>query len=495
MKTRRLLQVLIVALAWVCLPEASGEETAGTLSRQFQHPERPSDWRGPFVKTRTGPYHLNGTVYDASVDVDCVEIYDHGPDDHATNQQPCVAMSSDGTMVITWTQASVESAKDQSVLSSTSHDGGRTWMEAVDIERAVDRRPGSWAMVFCVPHTGRFYVFYWWDENQNTKRDAGIICFRYSDDKGASWSRRYPIPMPRHDLDVEGQDSHGWTTGFPLLLPDGAMLMGFTKMGPGLGAVAAKRMGTRPGPQHWRCEVFFLRAENILAESDPERLEFTVTPKGPDGLWVPDEEDPELRFCQEPFMALLESGRIICTMRVMNGYPVYSISPDFGRTWTRPRPLRNRPGGDLLRNVCGPCQISSTPDGRIYFLFSNRNDYYGAPGHWARRWGNRDPVHIVVGREMPLLAKDVPVEQDNAGIYFDMPRVLLAGVPQEASTDHHDSDPAPLRTAAYPQLFHWAGRHFAFYSIDKMDIRGKEIPDELLDCPTIPCSRARSSDE
>jgi len=294
MKTRRLLQVLIVALAWVCLPEASGEETAGTLSRQFQHPGLPSDWRGPFVKTRTGPYRLNGTVYDASVDVDCVEIYNHGPDDHATNQQPCVAMSSDGTMVITWTQASVESAKDQSVLSSTSHDGGRTWMEAVDIERAVDRRPGSWAMVFCVPHTGRFYVFYWWDENQNTKRDAGIICFRYSDDKGASWSRRYPIPMPRHDLDVEGQDSHGWTTGFPLLLPDGAMLMGFTKMGPGLGAVAAKRMGTRPGPQHWRCEVFFLRAENILTQSDPEKLEFTVTPKGPDGLWVSDEEDPKV---------------------------------------------------------------------------------------------------------------------------------------------------------------------------------------------------------
>ena len=172
--------------------------------------------------------------------------------------------------------------------------------------------------------------------------------------------------MPRHDLDMEGQDSHGWTTGFPLLLPDGAMLMGFTKMAPDLGTVAAERMGTRAGPQHWRCEVFFLRAENILTETDPEKLEFTVTPEGPDGLWIPDEEDPELRFCQEPFMALLPSGRIICTMRVMNGYPVYSISSDNGRTWTQPCPLRNRPGGDLLKNVCGPCQISSTPEERDY---------------------------------------------------------------------------------------------------------------------------------
>jgi hypothetical protein len=119
----------------------------------------------------------------------------------------------------------------------------------------------------------------------------------------------------------------------------------------------------------------------------------------------------------------------------MNGYPVYSISEDCGRTWTRPRPFRCQPGGDLLKNACGPCQISSTADGRIYFLFSNRNDYYGAPGHWAKRWGNRDPVHVVVGREMPLLAKDVPVEEDNAGIYFDMPRVLLRGVSDSSSTE------------------------------------------------------------
>ncbi len=456
------------------------------ISDKFIFPELPDDWRAPFVKPPAKPYYLNGVVYDPSIDADCVNIYNHGPGDHETNQQPSAAVASDGTIVITWTQASRESAKDQSVVSSTSYDGGRTWLEPVDIERAIGRRPGSWSMIFCVPHTGRFYAFYWYDENQNAKRDAGRIYFRYSDDNGASWSDRYPTPMPRHDLDVKGEDSHGWNTGFPILMPDGAMLMGFSKMAPDLGTVAAKRVGGKAGAQFWRCEVFFLRAENILSQNDPNKLRFTVTPEGPDGLWVPDEEDPELRFCQEPFMALLPSGRVICTMRVMNGYPVYSISEDYGITWTRPRPFRNRPGGDLVRNVCGPCQISSTADGRIYFLFSNRNDYGRIPGHWAIRWSNRDPVNVVVGREMPLLTKGVPVEEDNAGIYFDKPRILLSGVSEKESTHHNISRQFPLRTAAYPQLLHWGGRHLVFFSNSKMDIRVKEIPDELLDSAGIP---------
>lgn len=456
------------------------------MSDKFIPPELPDNWRTPVAMLPARPYHLNGVVYDPSIDADYVNIYNHGPGDHQTNQQPSAAIAGDGTMVITWTQASKESAKDQSVVSSTSYDGGGTWQEPVDIERAVDRRPGSWSMVFCVPHSGRFYVFYWYDENQNTKRDAGRIYLRYSDDNGASWSNRYPIPMPRHDLDVEGEDSHGWNTGFPLLMPDGAMLMGFTKMAPDLGAFAAKRAGGRAGPQFWRCEVFFLRAENILIETNPEKLKFIVTPEGPEGLWIPDQEDPELHFCQEPYMALLSSGRIICTMRVMNGYPVYSISEDYGVTWTRPRPFRNRPGGDLLRHVCGPCQIGSTVDGRIYFLFSNRNDYYGVEGHWAKRWANRNPIHIVVGRELPLLIKGIPAEQDNAGIYFDKPRILLLEVSPEHSRRHDITKQIPLRTAAYPQLLHWGQRHLVFYSNSKMDIRVKEVPDELLAGAGIP---------
>ncbi len=456
------------------------------LNAQKGSIQLPKDWRAPYVKPDIKPFVFNGVVYDPSIDADFINIYNHGPGDHETNQQPCVAVTSEGIMVAVWTQASRESAKDQSVVSSTSFDGGKTWKTPVDIERAADKRPGSWAMIFCVPHTGRFYTFYWYDENQNTKRDAGRIYFRYSDDNCASWSGRYPIAMPRHDMDVEGQDSHGWNTGFPILMPDGAMLMGFSKMGPDLGADAAKRAGAKAGPQFWRTEVFFLRAENILSETDPEKLKFRITPSGPEGLWIPDEEDAKLHFCQEPYMALLPSGRVICTMRVMNGYPVYSVSEDYGITWSKPLPLRNSPGGDLLKHVCGPCQVSSTSDGRIYFLFSNRNDYSGSESTWSRRWINRDPIHIVVGRELPLLAKNVPAEKNNAGIYFDTPRIILDGVEDNINKNENVQVFNRVRSAAYPQLLHIGDRHFIFYSNTKMDIRVKEIPDEFVTGVGIP---------
>ena len=448
----------------------------------------PKDWRAPYIMPEIKPYVFPGGVYDPCIDAGFSNIYNDGPGDHATNQQPSVAVNSEGIMMVTWTQASAESEKDQSIVSSTSYDGGKTWLKPVDVERAADRRPGSWAYVFCVPHTGRFYNFYWYDENQNVKRDGGRIYFRYSDDNGKSWSGRFPVEMPRHDLDVAGQDSHGWSTGFPLLMPDGAMLLGFTKIAPDLGTEGAKKTGMKVPtdgskgaiasyPQFWRSEVFFLRAENILSETDPLKLKFRVTPSGSDGLWMPDEEDPKLHFCQEPFMALLPSGRVICTMRVMNGYPAYSVSDDYGVTWSKPLPLRNRPGGDLLKHVCGPCQISSTADGRICFLFSNRNDTVS--GLWSKRWFNRNPIHIVVGREMPLLTKGIPAEKNNAGIYFDKPRIILSGV----------DDPAnryKKRSAQYPQLLHLGNKHLIFYSNMKMDIRVKEIPDEFITGVGIP---------
>ncbi len=458
------------------------------LAQQTPGLDLPPDWRSPFIWPERQTYTFGNEVYDPSIDANFTNIYNNGPGNHATNQQPSVAVKSDGTMVVVWTQASRESEKDQSVVSSTSYDGGKTWMAPVDIERAADKRPGSWAMVFCVPHTGRFYTFYWYDENQNVKRDAGRIYFRFSDDTGQTWSKRYPIPMPRHSLDNKGEDIHGWNTGFPLLMPDGAMLMGFTKMSSDLGVEGAIRAGALhktdgPGsigsyPQYWNCEVFFLRAENILTESDPEKLLFNVTPSGSEGLWFHDDLDNKLHFLQEPFMALLPSGKVICTMRVMNGYPVYSVSNDYGKTWSKPLPLRNRPGGELLRHVCGPCQISSSDDGRIYFLFSNRNDYSG--DGWSGRWLNRDPMHVVVGRELPLLTKGIPEDKQNAGIYFDSPRIILSGLEDKKFTNDLSKTFGMKRSAQYPQLLHLGKRHLIFYSNTKMDIRVKEVPDALV---------------
>ena len=146
--------------------------------------------------------------------------------------------------------------------------------------------------------------------------------------------------------------------------------------------------------------------------------------------------------------------------------------------------MRNRPGGDLLKHVCGPFPISSTPDGRICFLFSNRNDTI-LDGS-SSRWANRDPFHIIVGREMPLLKKGVPSEQDNAGIYFDKSRIILNGMKDTISINRNVIKGYHMRRAQYPQLLHLGNRHFIFYSNTKMDIRVKEIPDGFLKGVGIP---------
>jgi len=436
------------------------------------------DIHGDYTKL----YDFHGKTYSTCIDHDFVTIHQHGEGRDLTNQQPCCTILSDGTWMVCWTQATYEAAKDESVVAAISHDGGKTWEEPFFIEEASNGRTASWGMLFAVPHTQRVYCFYWWNENAFWLRDAGTIYFKYTDDKGKTWSRRHRISLPRHEkygLDVPGEDQHGWNTGFPMLTPDGAMLLGFTKISPP--SMTCEVPGHRYGdPDLWHTEVFFLRCANILSEDDPSKLDFCVTPEGDSGLWAPHNDDEERRFCQEPYVALLPSGRVIATMRTRTGHPYYSISDDYGITWKPAQPLRIRPGGEKLKHPCGPCPITSTKDGRILFFY--RNDNTPAPG-WDGSpcyWTNRDPFHVSVGHELPKLAAGCNAENDNAGIYFDAPKVILSGVRSDPTEHPNISEYYPRRHAQYPHYLEWADRFFVVYSNHKIDIRLKEIPSEIF---------------
>ena len=427
-------------------------------------------------------YDLHGRVYSTCIDDDFVTIHQHGEGRDLTNQQPCTAILSDGTWMVCWTQATQEAAKNESVVGSVSHDAGVTWSEAFFIEEAKDERTASWGMLFAVPHTSRIYCFYWWNENAFWLRDAGTMYFRFTDDKGKTWSDRHRIALPRHEkngLDIPGEEQHGWNTGFPILTPDGAMLLGYSKISPP--TMTLKSPANPYGdPDLWYNEVFFLRCPNILAEDDPSKLDLVVTPEGDEGLYAPHNDDPDRRFCQEPYMALMPSGRIIVTMRTRTGHPYYSISEDGGVTWRKAGPLRIQPGGEKLKHVCGPCPITSTRDGRILFFYRNSNapvpGWSGHPCYWT----DRDPIHVSVGREMPLLAEGLGPEEDNAGIYFDAPKIVLSGVEADPSEHPNVSANYPRRHAQYSQFFQWADRFFVVYANHKIDIRVKEIPPEMF---------------
>ena len=170
-------------------------------------------------------------------------------------------------------------------------------------------------------------------------------------------------------------------------------------------------------------------------------------------------------------MALLPSGRIISTMRTRTGHPGFSVSSDDGVTWTAMRDLRFRPGGEKMKHPCGPCTITNTRDGRIIFYVRNENSPIGKTLSY---WANRDPHHVTVGREMPEMAVGMDPEEDNAGLYFSQPQVVLSGI------DLSPDDVEPRRTAQYPQILQWGDRFFTIYSSRKTDILVKEIPAEML---------------
>jgi len=433
-------------------------------------------------KNFTKIYNFHGKKYSTCIDEDFITIHQHGKGRDMTNQQPCCTVLSHGTWMVCWTQASYEAAKDESVVGAGRYEYGKTWSNPFYIEEAKDERTASWGMLFLVPHTQRVYCLYWWNENAYWLRDAGTIYFRFTEDEGKTWSDRYRIQLPRHEkngLDIPGEEQHGWNTGFPILTPDGAMLLGFTKISPP--SMVCEKPGHHYGdPDLWHTEVFFLRCTNILTEDDPSKLEFIVTPEGDSGLWAPHTDEPERRFCQEPYMAVLPSGRIIATMRTRTGHPYYSISEDYGITWRKAEPFRIRPAGEKLKHPCGPCPITTTRDGRVLFFY--RNDNTPVLG-WTDRpcyWTNRDPFYISVGREMPKFAQRFCSEEDNACIYFDAPKIILSGVEANPSEHPNIAKNYPRRHAQYPHFFQCADRFFVVYSNHKIDIRLKEIPIEMF---------------
>lgn len=416
-------------------------------------------------------YNFNGRTYSTAIHDDAILVHKHGEGRNLTNQQMSTVVLADGTWMMCWTQATYEAAKDESVVGKTSYDGGLTWSDTYWIEQAADERTASWGMLFAVPHTNRVYCIYWWNENAFWLRDAGSLYFRYTEDKGMTWSDRHRIQIPRHKLDVDGFEQHGWTTGFPILTAGGAMLMGFSKINPT--SMTMEKPGRHYGDADmWHSECFFLRCPNILQQDDPTKLEFQVTPKGDEGLWAPHRDDPERRFLQEPYMSVLPSGRIFSTFRSRTLHPCYSISDDDGITWSPARDLRFAPGGEKMKHPCGPCTNTVTRDGRIIFFF--RNDNAPIPNVPLDYWANRDPMHVTVGREMPRLAEGLDPETANGGLYFDAPKVILSAV------DLDPGEPNPRRTAQYPQILQWADRFFTIYSSSKTDIYVKEIPAEMF---------------
>jgi len=352
--------------------------------------------------------------------------------------QPYVVLTRDGRWFCTLTTGrGAEGQPGQHIIAMLSADQGKSWSEPVDIEPA-DGPEASWAMPLVCP-SGRIYVFYDYNgDNVRTLPDGrpiradmlGWYCYRYSDDNGRTWSRRYRLPVRQTACD-RGNDWGGkvqilWGIGKPITVGE-SVLFGFTKLG---------RYMLEQG------EGWFFRSDNILTESDPSKICWEMLPVGQFGLRC-----PQLGSAQEEHnLVALEGGDLFCMYRTARGHPAQSYSRDGGRSWSEPEPARYRPGGRVFKHPRACPRIWRTREGRFLFWFHN---------HGGKDFKGRNPGWICGGIEK------------NGYIYWSQPEVLLY-------------DPDPSVRISYPDLIEQGGQYW-ITETEKRIARVHRIDPSLLE--------------
>ena len=401
------------------------------------------------------------------------------------NQQGQVVITPAGTWVCGWTRAREGAPDDQAAVVARSTDDGRTWGQPIVVEGPTEASltPSS-LQLFAVPHTGRLYAFYWWHAWPNPPCDPGSLYMRYSDDDGRSWSRphppasrRYQLPMPRHAaVDEEDQPLHGWSSGLPKIMPDGRVVFTFAKIRPSTVAPwleARRRIEERssdPEEAHasvWHTQAFLMVAENLLSQTDPLKIAFTVLPEGSAGVCarLPRGVVSGDELCVEA----LANGDWLGTFRTPAGCLYFATSSDGGRTWGSPQPLRFCHGGPAIPHPNSSLALSRLADGRfVLLLHNNAGDANGGVGPWDH---SRvcTPLWVAVGRELRH-------RTTGQRIVWGAPKVIV---------DNHANfaeGPWPRRTdLSHPQFIEWAGRYFVAYTDRGRDILLNEVDPRLAD--------------
>lgn len=391
----------------------------------------------------------------------------------AENQHFLVVPTPNRTFLAFWTQASVENHPDQRVVVSRGvfEDGRWVWSKptVIDGQENGNGYRASWGFPFVVPHTGRVYIFYNKHLGQVDVREdtTGELRFKFSDDDGRTWRGPYTLPIRKSAISNPDPNAHeNWIAyQCPIILSDGSVMVGFTRW--------ASRAVQPEGAVFDRdSEIWFLRFDNILTETNPTKLQVTTLPDGEHGIRVPHPHRNQISVAQEPTIQCLSDGRIICIMRTLTGMIYYSLSTDFGHSWTEAKPLRFCDNGPPLLQPIAPCPLYKLRDSRFVLIFHN-NDGTANGGRGPMDYKrNRRPAYICIGREAPY-AKGQP-------IIFNKPKLLM----------DNDGIPAgPIdrtEVATYPSLFEFEGKVYFFYPDRKHYLLGKILDEAMLDDAGLP---------
>ncbi len=278
--------------------------------------------------------------------------------------QPRIVVTKDGTWVcVLTTGKSHEGEPGQHVVAATSSDKGATWSPLVDVEPADAKITSAYAIAVITPADRIFAIYCYNGDAISTLPDGkkirddmqGWCCYRYSDDKGRTWSRRYRIPMRVTAAD-RGNEWGGklqmwWAIGTPTYF-DGKVMFGFTKLGK---YILEKGEG------------WFYRSDNVLTESDPEKIQWQLLPDGDHGV-----RNADFGSVQEEFDVVhLAKDEFYAVYRTTQGHPGSTYSRDGGHTWTQPDKLRYQPDGRIAKQSRACTKIWKTRNGRYLLWFHN----------------------------------------------------------------------------------------------------------------------------
>ncbi|MDF2927474.1 MAG: BNR/Asp-box repeat protein [Paenibacillaceae bacterium] len=370
-----------------------------------------------------------------------------------------------GDLLALWTQSSVEGKGDNHLVTARSTDNiGWSAPAYVAGSRQGERgNQASWGFPV-VSRQGRIYIFFTRDVGiyDLDSQTCGTMGSLFSDDDGETWQSGADIPMPRTVYDHPDQSvPRNWIVWQrPIRDSRGRWMVGYTTWSsPAVSGLA---------PQGWyskdsRC--MFMRFDNIDDGPDPEKLRITWLPSDNQGLEVPFPGMNELSVAQEPSLVLLPDQRLFCVMRTYTGYIWYAVSGDDGESWSKPAVLRNRDGGEPIKQPIASCPVYKLENGLYVLIFHNNDGNLGEfkPEHALH---NRRPAYLAVGEYQP------EAEQP---IWFRSPVMF-------ADTDGVTIGPkATCEIATYPSLTEYKGRRVLWYPDRKYFLLGKYITEEYFD--------------
>jgi hypothetical protein len=308
--------------------------------------------------------------------------------------QPYIVKTNDGAwLCVVTTGVKCEGQKGQHVISLRSTDKGKTWSEPIALE-PPDSVEASYAVTLKAS-TGRIYCFY----NHNTddirlaKADPGTfvdgMCqrvdslgyfvFKYSDDGGKTWSdKRYNIDVREMEIDRNnpygGEIRYFWNVGKPFS-HEGCAYVPLHKVG-GLGEGFFTKS-----------EGVLLKSDNLLSETDPEKIRWETLPDGDIGLRTPPGGGP---ISEEQSFSVMSDGSFFCVYRSVDGHPVCAYSRDEGHTWTTPEYMSYTIGGKKVKHPRAANFAWRCSNGKYIYWFHN---------HGGRNYEDRNPVWLLCGKE------------------------------------------------------------------------------------------------